>query len=202
MFRAPWLVLAACACMSRPAHAHSPIPGIEGFYVGLLHPFSTPAQVLTMLGLGLFISGFRQRQAQMGVAAFLVATLASIVSGLWINDPDPVLFGSALAICALAALWPGTWAPVALALIAIGGFLIGQASIPDPGPLRDRIITVAGSFVGANVGLLYVWGGVTFLKERYARPALEIAPRVLAAWLGAIALVMLALGFASQDAAI
>ncbi len=181
-----------------PVQAHSPVPGIEGFYVGLLHPFSTPAQALLMIGLGLFIAGLEQAHMRNVFSAFFITMLVGILPGIWIAEPDTAMFGVAMAVCALAALWPGTPLPLALAMIAVGGLFMGQVSIPDPGPERDRIITMSGSFVGANIGLLYVAGGVFFLKERYPQQWLQIGFRVAAAWLGAISLVMLALSFATD----
>ena len=54
--------------------------------------------------------------------------------------------------------------------------------------------------VGANVGLLYVYGMILFVRERYTWEWVGIALRVAAAWLGAISLLMLALRFAPGDA--
>jgi hydrogenase/urease accessory protein HupE len=202
MWKTRWLAGLVWLGLSDPAYAHSPIPGIEGFYIGLLHPFSTPSQALLMLGLGLLISGLRQSHYPPAFGIFLFSILAALLIGPWLNRPDTVLFASAVLVCAMAAIWPKTYLPVALAVVAVGGFLIGQVSIPDPGPMRDRVITMAGSFVGANVGLLYIAGGAIFLKDRFKQHWVEVAFRVVSAWLGAIALVMLALQLASDDATI
>jgi hydrogenase/urease accessory protein HupE len=202
MRKTRWLASLAWLGLSTPADAHSPIPGIEGFYVGLLHPFSTPSQAVLMLGLGLLISGLRQNHYPPGLGVFLVSMLATLLVGPSLDKPDVALFAVAALVCAMAAIWPRTYLPVALVVIAVGGFLIGQVSVTDPGPTRDRVITMTGSFVGANVGLLYVTGAVIFLKDRFAQRWVEVAFRVVSAWLGAIALVMLALQFASDGAAI
>lgn len=60
---------------------------------------------------------------------------------------------------------------------------------------------MTGSFVGANIGLLYVAGAVIFAKDRFTQQWVQLAFRVVSAWLGAIALVMLALQFAVDGAA-
>lgn len=182
-----------------PALAHSPVPGIEGFYIGLLHPFSTPAQALLMLGLGLFMAGLTSRQTRAGLGFFFVAVLIGILPGIVIAEPDTAMFALAMAVCALAALWPATALPVALGMVVLAGVFIGQVSIPDAGPARDRIITMSGSFVGANIGLLYIAGGISFVRERYSQPWVDIGFRVAAAWLGAVSLVMLALRYAPQS---
>ena len=96
----------------------------------------------------------------------------------------------------LVAIMPGKLVPLAIGLACIGGLLVGVLSIPDDGPTRDRLFTMSGSFVGANVGLLYIFGISLVIRERFAWPWVPVAFRVVAAWLGAIALLMLALGVA------
>lgn len=114
-----WVAGLAWFCLSEPAYAHSPIPGIEGFYVGLVHPFSTPSQALLMLGLGLLISGLRQNQFAPGLGVFLVSMLATLFVGPLLDKPEVALFASAALVCAMVALWPRTYFPVALAVIAL-----------------------------------------------------------------------------------
>lgn len=191
--RALWLLPAVAAA---PARAHSPVPGFEGFYVGAIHPFSTPAQALMILGLALLIGGFTPAKARWPLADFLIASFAGLLTGPSGAEPDTPLFAGAFAACALAALAPGMGLFVAIGLAGLGGYLIGDLSVPDPGPARDRLITMAGSMVGANLGLLYLFGLSTILKERFPWPWVPIAFRVAAAWLGAAALLMLALGYA------
>ncbi|MGI9399997.1 MAG: HupE/UreJ family protein [Rhizobiaceae bacterium] len=184
-----------------PAHAHSPFPGIEGFYVGLIHPFSTPSQALLMFGLGLLIGGFETQKVRWLLAAFVAATFAGILMGPGSIEFETAMFAIAFVACAWAALVPGKLLPIAVVLPAIGGVLIGMASVPDPGPAIDRLVTMFGSIVGANIGLVYIWAIIYIVKERYSWAWVDIGFRVLAAWLGAISLVMLALGFATNNAA-
>ncbi len=191
-----WLVAIAAA---GPAQAHAPIAGIEGFYIGLLHPFSTPAQALVLIGLGLLIPGLAAETSRWPLGSFLVCVLFGVFLGSAAWDLDAMLFALAATACALAALFPGRLSVFAIALAALGGFLIGAVSIPDAGPARDRIITMSGSVVGANLGLLYIFGFAYVVRERYTWPWVAIAFRVAAAWLGAIALLMLALGVAVVD---
>lgn len=179
-----------------PAHAHSPIPGIKGFYTGLVHPFSTPSQALLMIGLGLLAGRFATERERYRLAAFPIFSLLGLMIAPGIAEIDATMFAVAFAVCALAALVPGRFHAVAVALVAIGGFLIGVASIPEDGPTRDRLFTMSGSIVGANVGLLYLVGIGLVIRERYTWDWVEIAFRVMAAWLGAISLLMLALGLA------
>lgn len=186
-----WLPLAVGAT---PVQAHSPVPGIEGFYVGLLHPFSTPAQTLLMVGLALLAGGVGVEKVRWLLGAFLITSFAGLLLGPRIAELDPPMFAMAFACSALAALVPDKLVPLAVVFAGIGGYLIGEVSIPDEGPARDRIITMSGSVIGANLGLLYLFGVSYIIRERYKWAWVEIAFRVIAAWLGAVALLMFALG--------
>lgn len=185
-----------------PAYAHSPVSGIEGFYTGLVHPFSTPSQALLMFGLGLLIGSFSNLKIGWQVSAFLAATVAGVILGDRSAQVEAAMFALAFVAFAWSALGPGKLPPVAIVLAAIGGFLIGLVSIPDSGLTRDRLVTMAGSLVGANVGLLYIYVTILSVRERYTWGWVGIALRVVAAWLGAISLLMLALHFAPGDAAL
>jgi hypothetical protein len=176
-----------------PAFAHAPIPGIKGFYTGLIHPFSTPAQALLILGLGLLIGGLAVEKIRWNWGTFSVSLLAGLIAGSNSLEVDAMMFASAFAACSVAALFPGRLMQVAIVLSAIGGFLTGSASIPEDGEMQDRIITISGSIVGASIGLLYIFGLILVIRERYTWPWVGTALRVVAAWLGAIALLMLAL---------
>jgi hypothetical protein len=193
MRRLIWLPFLLAAS---PAHAHSSMPGIKGFYVGLVHPFSTPSQAVAMLGLGLLAGGFVAPRSGWMFGTFLAFGLFGIAVGVGPLDLDTGLFAAAFLSCALAALAPGRVVLLAIALTAVGAHLIGAASVPDPGPARDRVITMAGSLVGANLGLLYLWGAVHVARTRIPWSGTPIALRVVAAWIGAIALLMLSLGLA------
>jgi hydrogenase/urease accessory protein HupE len=189
-WRWAWLPV---ACLPLPAGAHAPLPGIKGFYIGMLHPFSTPAQMLLMLGLGLMIGLFPAPRYRWLGGAFLLTTLGGLALGACDAAPDGPLLAAAVAAAGMAALLPGRALPVAVALAALAGLLIGAAAIPEPGPERDRLVTLAGSFVGANLGLLYCAGLLIALTQRYRAAWIPIGVRVVAAWTAAISAVMLAL---------
>jgi hydrogenase/urease accessory protein HupE len=190
----------AAAFLPQGALAHSPFPGIEGFYLGLLHPLSTPAQLLALLALGMAL-GWRWRQ-QFAVqwAAFAIAVLLGIVLGqLDVRLPDEelllLLFG--IVAAALSALHPGGFLPLTMILVGAVGLLIGLLSTPDPGPLRATIVTLAGSFCGANLALFYVSGAVGSLRERFTQHWVAVGLRVVGAWLAAIAVLMGSLALAA-----
>jgi len=74
-------------------------------------------------------------------------------------------------------------------------------SVPDDGTMQDRVITMAGSILGANIGLLYLFGIINFVNDRFTWDWIAIAIRVLSAWVGAFSLVMLALQFSATQTA-
>lgn len=86
--------------------------------------------------------------------------------------------------------------PVLFALVV--GVLVGIASTPDPGPLRATLITLTGSFVGANLLVLYVSVGVDWVSRTYSQQWVQIGIRVVAAWIGAISVLMTAFAFAGS----
>lgn len=183
-----------------PAWAHSPLPGIEGFYIGLLHPVSTPSQLLALLGLGAMLGmtwpdGFTRPWIAF-VSGLVLGIGGGQIFGVW--DVLPViLLTMALIAAGLAALLPGQMRTLEAGVTGLAGLLIGLLSTPDPGPATDTAITLAGSFAGANLALLYVSGATGWLRERYDQPWMMIGLRIVAAWIAAIAMLMGALSIAS-----
>lgn len=179
-----------------PARAHSPDPGVEGFFLGLAHPFSTPGQVVVILALALVVGGFATRLVPWMLGVFFAAGFASLLPGPVLAALEVPLFAVGLVAAVAAASLPGQGAAVAFGLLVLGGGLIGQASIPGPGPVQDRIVTMAGAITGASLGLAYGVGLLVVLREKMRAPWVAIGLRVLAAWIAAVAALMLALVFA------
>jgi hydrogenase/urease accessory protein HupE len=188
----------AAAFLPQNASAHSPFPGIEGFYVGLLHPLSTPAQLLAILALGMALGWYWRQRFGLPWAVFAVALLIGILLGqldLRPGDEELPLLLIGIIAASLAALHPGGFYPAVVALVGAGGLLIGLLSTPDPGPMRATIITLAGSFFGANLAIFYVSGAVGALRERFTQHWITVGLRVVGAWIAAIAVLMGSLAF-------
>ena len=193
-----WLSLALWTLVGiAPAHSHSPVQGIDGFYTGLLHPFSTPAQAALMASLGLLVS--RYAITNKAWHWLPLAFLAFILSGLVFGSPpdllDPALFIATFVTGVATAIAPQRLLALAFPFVACGGLLIGMASITDAGPQGDRLITMSGSVVGASLGLWYIFACIRLTKDRFTWGWVDIGFRVTAAWLCAIALIMLALWY-------
>jgi hypothetical protein len=149
----------ALACLApAPAAAHSPLPGIEGFYTGLLHPLSSADQILVLLACAALLGGYRLRQVGPALVALIAGLVVGAVAGSTDADPTRWLYFYAVLAAGLAALVPGRWPAMALLGAGLAGLLLGWASLPEPGLWRDRVITIAGSLTGAFALVLYLAG--------------------------------------------
>jgi hydrogenase/urease accessory protein HupE len=207
----PWLDLPSCSALPRRlaavfaaiyvglgptvALAHSPMPGFEGFYVGMLHPLSTPGQLLALLAVGLMLGHRFPERFAVPWLVFAVALLLGIIlgqTGVKLGYEETLLLSMAAAAAALSALIPsGFWVAFVL-LCGAAGVSIGLLSTPDAGSFRDTLFTLAGSFVGANLALLYLSGGTGMLLDRFPQRWLHLGFRIVGAWIAAISLMMAA----------
>ena len=199
--------------LASPAYAHTPSPGLKGFWSGVLHLISDPAQMV-MLAAVCFWAGqvtltyFRP----ILTAAVIACTLGLAIGFTGLSDKCGLLFGllaapeptlinlimliaaALTAICAALApqkgkvlIWPATLVISALA---------GYANVPDPGAVSALAVTVFGS-VTAYIYILVVGSvGLQHIAERYTYAWLPIAMRTASAWTATIAVLL----FASQVA--
>lgn len=183
--------------LALPAHAHSPVEGLNDFYAGALHPFASPAHLIALLALGLAI-GRRAHGAMERAEAPLLALLAALPLGLathrWAGDPNTdraLLFlaaGLGLTVAAQRALPRAALIALAVAAAFSVGWGSGPGNIDGPA----RWVILCGT--GAAVLLLVTY--VTIMTSVAERPWLRVAVRVVGSWLAAAALLVLALSFA------
>ena len=57
------------------------LPGIEGFYVGLLHPLSVPSQLMALVSLGVIVGLSPQERVVASYATFAASMLLGIILG-------------------------------------------------------------------------------------------------------------------------
>ncbi|WP_420337629.1 hypothetical protein [Roseibium sp.] len=198
--RAAGLGLGILVGLTGAAQAHSPVPGIEGFYVGLLHPLLSPAQILLILSAGLLIGGFPRDRVRWLLAAFLGCSFAGL---FWSGGDvsDTLAYTVVIATSALAAASANRFFPAAVVCVAIAGLLLGAMSVPDGGLWWDRFVTMSGSLAGLNILMLYLSGCVVVLNERVHWAMLPVAFRIAAAWIAAVSSMMLAIQFAPASSA-
>jgi urease accessory protein len=184
-----------------PAAAHSPVKGIGIFYNGMLHPYLSPGHLLVLLALGLMIGQHAPHSSRYALPTFVVAFLASSALLWWLPlTPLPeniLLVVSLLAgLMVAASMAPGIVLPILLAMIA--GIVLGLNSSPEGVPPGQTGVALAGTVVGAFLGILYA-GGLSAWLNRF--PSWQaIAVRVLGSWTSACALLVLVLEYAKTGA--
>ena len=196
------LVILVLICLVQPntAWAHAPLPGIEGFYVGLVHPFTMPAELLALLGFSL-LAGQHLPLAQKMWKAFALGNVVGLglAVGAWIT------FDANLPLLVLTVV-VGLYVASALSLPQIGarlggaaiGFFVGAVSLADPGPLPAMAFTTLGALVGANMLFFFVAAGLLELQGKLKWPWLHIALRVAGSWIAAVSLLLAALTFRAK----
>jgi hydrogenase/urease accessory protein HupE len=200
--RAAWARRCAAGIAALPAcaAAHSPIAGIGHFYSGAAHPFVSPAHLIALLTLGLWVGQRLRIDADPNaIVGFALALLLGLALHRVAGDPDTgvgLLGASAVAGVALAAAWD---APRWLLLLqAVGvGLGLGLASGPDGADGTTRWVSLSGTWFGAMLAFAYL----VLIGKLSARHAVaRIALRVVGSWLAAAALLVLALSLAPQRA--
>lgn len=177
--------------------AHLPAPGLEGFNVGLFHPFSEADQFLAIAAIGLFYGQQRRAAVARSWWAFPAGVGMGTLACLSLGRPDGtslLLFVLALLAGCLVALAPPRLPAAGIAglglLVGVGA---GLAAAPDPGPVQDTAVTAAGAVVGVNAIALYGFGAASWACDKTRWPWLAIGVRVVGSWIIAIAFLMIAL---------
>ena len=181
------------------SHAHGVGEGLGGFSGGFLHPLLEPAHLMAVVTLALLIGqrGFAATQPAMWTfAAGLAAGLFAAAAGWTQGSPIGALVAAAAtgALVAIGKPWPRlVYGLVALA----AGAAIGLASMPEGSTPREATPALIGTFFGACI---WVADGA-LLAARIRQPWGLILVRVVASWMTAGALLVLALRIARAAAA-
>jgi hydrogenase/urease accessory protein HupE len=182
------------------AFAHSAVPGLKGFYVGMVHPLSTPPQLLALLALGLLLGQCWPRKFTLAWLLFALAAAGGLIlgfAGYGHSRAERALLVTALAASSLATITPAWFIVPGTLLAGAGGLFLGIASTPDPGPLGAMIVTITGTYLGVNLAFFYASGGIGWLRDRFNNAWAHIGLRIIAAWIAAISCLMLALNVVS-----
>jgi len=166
----------------------------------MVHPLSTPPQLLALLALGLLLGQGWPQKFIVAWRAFALAAIGGLTLGAvgyGHSLGERALLVIALAASSLAAIAPAWVMVPGMLLAGAGGLFLGMVSTPDPGPLGAMIITIAGTYVGANLALFYATGGIGWLRDRFNKPWALIGLRIIAAWIATISCLMLALNIVS-----
>jgi urease accessory protein len=183
----------AVAFLSRadPALAHLPIEGVGGFYGGLLHPILVPTHALSVVALGLFIGRQRQRRmASLVFAAALVAGLMAIALAVDVPVVSVMLANTTLLGVLVAAAWAPPQ-PLGWLLAAIAGATLALDSPPQAVTIAEANVMLVGTALGACLAVAVVGAIASYLTKAWQ----QIAVRVLASWIAASAILVLAMSW-------
>lgn len=190
-----WLVLALALGWPAPAWAHGAVPGVQGIYWGMLHPFTSGPQLLALFALSLVIQQ-RLPDSEDVFHGFWISCLAgagAAALGLSGHDVDMPLLACAILAAVLVA--SAVRLPLAAVLVlAVGcGLFSGYLSWPDPGAAGDMLFSALGAILGSVLIVIVVAGAVEALWQAVRWPWLPIAVRVAGSWIAAISVLLGAL---------
>ena len=178
--------------------AHSPIKGIGDFFNGMLHPVLVPAQVLVILALGLWFGQNKPAENKSTILLYLFAVIAGLIAAnfsLGIDVSIALLVGTVavgLLIISHIILPKSIYMLIGILL----GFIVGLDSAQNDLSARAKWVTLFGSGVGIYFLLLYAMA----LSESLSKKTWQnIVVRVVASWISASALMVLALNFAVES---
>jgi urease accessory protein len=172
------------------------LAGMEGFVGGMLHPLLAPAHVISLIGLGLVVSRDVLSAQVRIIAAFasgLAGGLGAIAWGSGETPANDVLVAMA-ALCGLIAATgfsAPAWFTALLALVS--GVAVGLDSPPEAISLREAVSMLIGTACGGIASLAAIDAAACALS----RPWQGIATRVAGSWIAAIAILVLALRWAT-----
>src|SRR5262249_52125119 len=149
------LALALLLTIVDTANAHAPVPGLDGFPGGLLHPVFVPAHLVALIGLGLF-TGHQQHARLLAVlffAAGLAIGLGAMALAVGETPANTVLLATAAITGALTALAVSMPRVVTCLLAAVTGAAIGLDSPPHVISVTEATLMLIGTGIGALIVL-------------------------------------------------
>lgn len=188
-----WLLLLLAGPV--PALAHGSIPGANVFYNGFLHPFLAPAHAISLAALALWVGGQGEARKGVMINSLALGLLAGALLAGTLGDPntDIALLVLALGCSLMVALrWQGPRWWMASITFALGAAVaLGSGDPAFSG--MPRLTLLGGGCIGAVilVGQIAFW--VDELVVRHRLGAALIAVRIVASWMSAISLLLVAL---------
>lgn len=192
-----WVIVLLAICWPDAAFAHGSVPGLQGIYWGMLHPFTSAPQLLALLAMSLVIQQ-RLPESEDMFHGFWVSCLAGAgAAALGLSGHNPDLAFTLLAIVAGVLAASSIRLPLA-AMLLLGtccGLLSGYLAWPDPGAGGDMMFAALGAILGAVLIVIIVAGLVEAAWRATNWPWLPVAVRIAASWITAIAVMLGALLF-------
>ena len=190
--RLRWLPVALLLALPASASAHTVVSGVGDFFGGVLHPLTTPAHVLLLLGLGIYLG--QQVPLKLKASLFVFVTVSALALGLTTTGlvktvPPPLIIGLALLAGVLVALEipPATW--ISRGLFALAALAIGLDSAVETGTGWVVVKTLLGTWTG----LIIIVADVAFYSSKFTKWQWQrVGLRVAGSWITAASLMILA----------
>lgn len=172
--------------------AHTTIKGEGDFVTGFVHPVTTPSHLFILLGLSLLLAQRSPLSLKLPILVFapvsllaLLVTMTGIITAVY----QPLLIGLALCIAAIVALDLRLSLPASSPLFAAAALAIGFDSAVEGGAFGKILVTLLGTWLCLLLVLIDLSYYVSLgMKRKW----MQIGVRVLASWIIAIALLVLA----------
>ena len=183
--------LALLILTPQPAYAHGQIPGIGDLLNGLLHPLITPAHILILLALGLYLGQQPSLKLKPLVIAFGCASACGLLvatkAGLDGISPPFIIF-LAMGIATLVAFEKPAPVVTRVLLCVAAAAVLGLDSSPESGTASMMIKMLLGTWIS----LLVLVCDVAFYASLCQKKWLKIGIRILGSWIIAISFMVLA----------
>lgn len=192
-----WLCLFLALCWPAPAWAHGSVPGLQGIYWGMLHPFTSGPQLLALFALALVIQQ-RLPESEDVFHGFWVSCLAGAGAAAltpWALNLDAPLTFLAVVTGLLAASAVRVPLFVLLLLGVSCGLPSGYLCWPEPSAKGDMMFTALGGIIGSVLIIIAVAGIIEAVWQAAKWTWLPIAVRVAGSWIAAISVLLGALLF-------
>ena len=197
------MLLAAIALLVQTgAYAHGASAGMAGFGGGLIHPLITPAHLLLLLALGLWLGQQRPLALRLPALVFVPSAAVGLLATTRLALPpawQALLLCLALAAALLLAISARLPSWAALPLLAASGLTLGLDSGVDRADSATALaITLLATWLSLGLCLVNFAYYTSLLPQR---KWVQIGVRVAGSWLAAICLLVLAFALKSSLAA-
>ncbi|MEZ5066325.1 MAG: HupE/UreJ family protein [bacterium] len=182
----------ATATFPTRAFAHTPSERLGDFWGGFLHPLVSLEHALPLLALAVLVAQQGRDRARTGVLLWPFAFAIGAALGFTRELPAFLPTANRIGFVVLGGLAAASWRlPRALGSGILIAAAIGHGFENAAGAIvRRPMLFGAGSVTGTTFVLLLLLGAVVSLRAGWPR----LVPRVVASWIAAIGVMMLALG--------
>lgn len=184
--------------LATPASAHAPIMGIGGVFGGFLHALLIPEHGMSLLALGLALGHQERTTRRVAVLIFGAVLVCGLIATKYLVEAkiaaDILLAVTGILGLLVAFAWVPPFVGWTLAALTAAAFALdSSAEVPSAGEAARMLF---GAGLGAVMMLALVAEGAVALASQTQR----IAMRVVGSWITAIAILDLALRFATRSA--